>query len=783
MAGPLNADALLALSDPGSIALLCLGLALLLFVASLVVRGPYGRLRLAVRWFSAALLRSRLHGERNLPARGPALLVCNPVTYLDWLYLIALLPRRVTFLLPTPGYRPGTWASSFLRWAGVLAVEGNTDAAAVERLYATARQRLAEGGVVCVLTQGWRIQPASEEFPVSRTLRALASAGVPIVPLNFEQEWGSLWREDGDQFRWKWPGSLGESIELTIGEPLPGDTPPGEVIAAVHLLAARCDIERNNSRPPAHRRFVRMASRYPGRPCLIDGMGLSPDLTYAETLTAAMCFTELLKPILGDARFVGLWLPPGPGAVLANIAIAFLGKVSVNLNYTANQESVHSALRQCGIRHVLTSRKFVERMKLDLPAGVEPVFLEDIRPLVTKWMRVRNYLAIRLLPGYVLEHFVLGLGRHGNDDLATIIFSSGSTGDPKGVMLTHGNIAANIESAVHGIHLDGRDRILGVLPTFHSFGYTITMWAPLNVGASTVYYPDPRAAREIGELCKKYRCTVFLSTATFLRFCLRKCDPDSFASLRVLICGAEKLPLGLQKEFLEKFGVPAMEGYGCTELSPAAATNMPDFGHDGLVLIGNRPGTIGPPLQGCAVRIIDAETRQPVPIGREGIVLVLGANVMKGYLDRDDLTKQAVIDGWYVTGDVGQLDEEGHVTLTGRLSRFAKIGGEMVPLERIEEELHATANGHGVGEAGGDRLCVVTCVPDDVRGERLIVLYLSGAGVEVPAWVKRLSQRGLPPLWLPAERDYIAVAELPQLGTGKLDLRAVKELALKLTRR
>jgi acyl-[acyl-carrier-protein]-phospholipid O-acyltransferase/long-chain-fatty-acid--[acyl-carrier-protein] ligase len=761
---------------PAGLLVLCLGLVVVLVLAALAMRSTYGRFRLFVRSVGWFLFRLRLHRGSNLPATGGVLLVCNPVTYLDWIYLVALLPRQVTLLIPTPGYARSQRALSYLRWAGVLAIDETTDEASIEAAFATARQRLAEGGVVCILAQGWRSK-AGADYPASRVLTALARPDIPIIPLWFEQAWGSLWHLHDDHYRWKWPSFLGESVQLTVGDPLPGTTRPGEVLAALHLLGAQCAIERNAQRPPPHRQFVRMAARQPFHLCLVDGMGMTPNLTFGKALTAAMCFTEVLKPILGDTKMVGLWLPPGPAAALANIALAFLGKVSVNLNYTSSAASIASSVRQCQIRHVLTSRKFVERIKLELPEGVEPIYLEDIRPKVTTWMRLRNYLAVLLLPGAFLEHFILGLGRHTNDDLATVIFSSGSTGDPKGVMLTHGNIAANIESAVHGIHLDSKDTLLGVLPFFHSFGYTITLWAPLNVGAAAVYYPDPRAAREIGELCKKYRCTIYVSTATFLRFCLRKCEVDDFHSLSVLICGAEKLPIPLQQEFWKKFGVPAMEGYGCTELSPASATNMPDRMISGFVLIGNRPGTIGPPLPGNAARIVHPDTLEILTIGEEGLLLMIGANVMKGYLGRDDLTKKVKIEGWYLTGDMGKLDEEGHITLTGRLSRFAKVGGEMVPLERIEEELHDLL------EAGGDRLVAVTCVPDEVRGERLVVLYLEGANLDIPGIVKQMSQRGLPSLWLPAERDYYPVPEMPVLGTGKLDLRGLKELALKLARR
>ena len=377
------------------------------------------------------------------------------------------------------------------------------------------------------------------------------------------------------------------------------------------------------------------------------------------------------------------------------------------------------------------------------------------------------------LPGWWLEHVTLGLGRHTVNDLATIIFSSGSTGEPKGVMLSHGNVAANVESMVQAAGLTKSDRLLGVLPFFHSFGYTVTLWAPLQIGASAVYHADPRAAREIGELCRTHKCTIFLTTPTFLRFCLKKCEENDFKSLRILITGAEKLPQSLAQEFEKRFGVLPHEGYGCTELSPVAAANIPDKVADGQKQIGNRPGTIGQPLPGIAARTVNPDTLEPLPVGEEGLLLIYGANVMQGYLGKPELTAQVMRDGWYVTGDMAKIDDDGFITLTGRLSRFAKVGGEMVPLERIEEELH---------DVVADQrpcLCGDVCAR---RGPRRTARGAARgpAGPGNRPLVRQLSGRGLPNLWVPAERDFYAVPELPVLGSGKVNLKRVKEKALEL---
>lgn len=245
--------------------------------------------------------------------------------------------------------------------------------------------------------------------------------------------------------------------------------------------------------------------------------------------------------------------------------------------------------------------------------------------------------------------------------------------------------------------------------------------------------------------------------------------------MRILMCGAEKLPPSLAQEFQEKFGVLPLEGYGCTELSPAAAANVPDREVGGTRQIGNKPGTIGQPLPGVAARIVHPETYEPLPPSQEGLLLICGANVMVGYLGKPELTRQVIRDGWYVTGDMARFDADGFIQLTGRLARFAKIGGEMVPLEKIEEELHTIL---GTSE----RVCAVTVVPDEKRGERLVVLYTSLDGLDTRRLCQELGGRGLPNLWLPGERDFFSVPELPILGSGKIDLKRLTEIALQRTR-
>jgi acyl-[acyl-carrier-protein]-phospholipid O-acyltransferase/long-chain-fatty-acid--[acyl-carrier-protein] ligase len=745
-----------------------------LFCLVLVLLWPSAFFRLAVWILTRTLYRIRRSGLEYLPTRGGALLICNPLVVLDWLLLWSACPRRLRFVVYA-GWVKEPLVRRALHWLGAWALDGSATAEQIERVLRAAGEAVAQGEVVCLFCQG-RAGPAGQ-LPFAHQY-ALVTRHCPqaaVIPVCVDQAWGTTFRYRPGGYVWFWPQEVPYRVMVSFGAPLPVTTPVAEVVQTRQLLTVVAQKARLSTRLPVHRQFVRVAARHPFRTCVLDSLNPQAPLSYARTLAGSICLANALRPLLGDAPMIAVWLPPGTGGVLTNVALALLRKTSINLNYTTPGEGLRSALRQCGARFVLTARRFTDRMPLDPGEGVQLIYLEDVRQQITKGRQVRAFLSVVFFPGWFLDRWLLRLGRHHLDDLATVIFSSGSTGDPKGVMLTHGNIAANVESVVQATHFDRADRALGVLPFFHSFGYCVTLWVPLQVGASALYHADPRQAREIGELCRKYQCTLYASTATFLRFCLKKCEPGDFTSLRILMCGAEKLPPSLAEDFRKRFGILPLEGYGTTELAPVAGANIPDVTIGDVVEINNRMGTIGPPIPGVAFRVAHPDTHAILPLGQEGVVQVAGANVMRGYLGKPELTARVLRDGWYTTGDMGRLDEAGFLTLTGRLSRFAKIAGEMVPLEKIEEELHEALE-------TSERVCAVTCIPDEARGERVVVLHLHQDGLEVGVWWRRLSGRGLPSLWLPSERDFYLVPELPLLGSGKVNLQALKELALSFAR-
>jgi acyl-[acyl-carrier-protein]-phospholipid O-acyltransferase/long-chain-fatty-acid--[acyl-carrier-protein] ligase len=454
---------------------------------------------------------------------------------------------------------------------------------------------------------------------------------------------------------------------------------------------------------------------------------------------------------------------------LVNIAAALAGRVSVNLNFTAGKRGMESAARQAELRTVVTSALFVAKAELTLPEGVTPIFLEEVAEGIGGGSRVAGMLLALLAPVRALER-ACGAPRSSRpDDVATIIFSSGSTGEPKGVPLTHANVDANLRACLQIVPITDRDRLLGVLPFFHSFGYMATLWLVANIGVPAIYHPSPLDVTAIGDLVRRYRATIMFATPTFLQLYTRRITPGQFGSLRLVIAGAEKLRPAVADAFRDHFGIDPMEGYGVTETSPVVAVNVPDFRAPGLYQPGWRRGTVGQAVPGVSVRTVDPETYAVLPPGEEGMIIVRGPNVMAGYLGRPDLTAAAFHDGWYVTGDIGVFDEDGFLKITDRFSRFSKIGGEMVPHGVIEEALECSYG-------GDERAFAVSAVEDPRKGERIVVITTL-EGQELSDVLERFGQRGLPNLFTPRRDDFLTVGEIPLLGSGKTDLGAVKRLA------
>jgi acyl-[acyl-carrier-protein]-phospholipid O-acyltransferase / long-chain-fatty-acid--[acyl-carrier-protein] ligase len=743
--------------------LLVFGITTLIASVYLLSIVPEFMVRFSLWLLTHTLYRIRIVGQENVPFRGPALLVCNHISHVDGALVGACVQRFIRFLVYRPIYEH--WALRWLmRLMKAIPVSGGRDA---QVALDVARRELEAGHVVCIFAEG-SISRTGNMLPFKRGFeRIVEGLDVPIIPVYLDRVWGSIFSFKGGHFFWKWPVRVPYPVSVAFGKPLPSTTTAAEARLAVQELACELALTRRRPDESLGRQFVRTAKHEWWSFAMADAMAKKP-LTFGRVLISTLLLSRWARRRLPDQSMVALLLPASVGGALANIGLSLAGRVPVNLNFTAGRESMEHAIERCGIKTVLTSRLFLTK------AGIEPfegmVSLEDVIKDIPRGEKLRVALSAFLLPSWILNR--LYVEASSADKVATVIFSSGSTGTPKGVMLTHRNILSNVDSIRQVYDLSSADVLIGVLPFFHSFGFTGTVWLPAVSGFGVVFHANPMDAKTIGELAERYRATMIISTPTFCASYIRKCEPEQFKHLRYAIVGAEKLREPVAAGFKAKFELDLLEGYGCTEMSPVVAANVPDVedGHERQR--GTSVGTVGHPLPGVAVKVVDPSTGEGPLFGREGLLLVKGPNRMLGYLGEPEKTSEALRDGWYVTGDIAVVDDAGFVKITDRLARFSKIAGEMVPHMKIEEQIQALID--------DDCTTVVTSVPDESKGERLVAFYTDRDITPAALW-DRLCATDLPRLWLPKREDLHQLDAIPTLGTGKTDLRAVRELALRRT--
>jgi acyl-[acyl-carrier-protein]-phospholipid O-acyltransferase/long-chain-fatty-acid--[acyl-carrier-protein] ligase len=707
-------------------------------------------------------------GLSNIPETGGALIVCNHVSYADASIILAATKRPVRFVIYKPIYEKPL-VKLFAKAVQAIPVDSKGNPKETMAALKKARQIVESGELVCIFAEGGLTRVGNMLSFNKGLEKIVKSLDQPIIPACLDQLWGSVFSYSGGNVIRKWPRQIPYRLSLVFGEAMPSTSKAWEVRQKVQELAAESAISRRKDLLHLQNRFLSVARKNLFSPCISDTTGKS--LNYFSTLSSSLALASKLKSEEGD--MVGILLPTSVAGVVSNLGALFAGKVPVNLNYTAPSSALESAVQQCGIKTIISNGAFIEKIPGELS--------ESSRGLVQEVSSLFEFSAVEklkaasmalLLPSFILKRLT-GFPSSPEESLATVIFSSGSTGEPKGVKLTHANIMSNIDSMYSVFQVGKKDSMIGVLPLFHAFGFTGTFWLPILSGVRSSYHPNPLEASVIGELVQKEKGTILMSTPTFLTGFLRRCKPEQLKTLRFVITGAEKLSERLARSFQKKFGVLPMEGYGASELSPVAVMNVPNFKDSRIEQTGNKPGTVGHPLPGVAVRVVGIEDGKLLAPGEDGLMLVKGPNVMEGYLNNEEKTAEVLQDGWYQTGDVARLDEDGFITITDRLSRFSKIGGEMVPHLKIEESIYQV-----VGSTKGENFaCVVTAVPDEKKGEKLVVL--STVELDASDLKQRLSEVGLPNLWIPKQGSYIAVEEIPMLGSGKTDLKAVKGIAAK----
>ena len=752
------------------------GVFLLLAVVAIVGFG-YSVLRLPqafVRYFFKFVIglryRLRVKGLEHIDSSNGVLLLGNHISFMDWAILQMAYPNEIRFVMDKEIYNKW-YFKPFLKFFGVIPISSRGSKNALQSV----SEALDRGECVALLPEG-HISRAGHLDEFQRGFEVVlekCNESVSVVPFYIR----GLWEDNFSYASQKLKKKRTKDISVHFGKAVSKDIDRFELKKVVTRLSIDSWQDYAKRLPPIQKAWLKSAKSVGFRPSVADSTGTN--LNGYKMIASIWSFNKALKAKL-DSQNIGLLVPTSAGGMIANMAILSLGKTIVNLNYSASLPSLHHALEVANISQIVTSKQFITKLKAkgfdmsEILQKVDVIYLEDIKEQLSKRDLIARYLLSIVLPAKVLEWcFVTS---RDTNSTAAILFSSGSEGVPKAIELTHQNIMGNIKQSITLINPDENDVMLGTLPIFHSFGLTVTTLLPLVEGMFVVAHPDPTDGFGIGKMAAKYRATILFATATFYRLYVRnkKLHPLMFKDLRLVIAGAEKLPKDIREAFKNKFGKEIYEGYGATETTPVASVNIPDV----LMLdnfkphIGHKVGTVGMALPGSCFKIVDPQTFEELEDGEDGMILIGGTQIMKGYLKDEAKTKEVIkeIDGirWYITGDKGHLDSDGFLTIVDRYSRFAKIGGEMVSLGLVESEIAKILS-------PSDEISIAS-VPDSKKGEK-IVLLLQG-DISIEELKSKISTLGLNPLFVPSL--YFKVEQLPKLGSGKADLKGVKKLAIKL---
>lgn len=616
-----------------------------------------------------------------VPESGPVLLTPNHMSFVDGLILQYSIPHRKIRFVVYKNYFDWPIMGWFLKLGGCIPISETRSKDAIVQVVGA----LEKGEAVCIFPEG-SMTRIGHLLPFKRGVELIlkrAPEDTVVIPVYFDKLWGSIFSFKGGKYFWKLPEKLPYPMTLLFGKPLTKNIPAYKLRQKVSELGAEAFSMRKNEFKtlPAH--FIETAKRFLFKKSVAD-ISEKP-LTYLRLLANSVLLSKEVQARCPNEKTIGLVFPPSVSGVLANIAVGLSGKIAVNLNFATDEDSLTKSLAACEIKTVLTSDltplpSFLQEKKEQTPftgserrwekSNLQLIYIEDLMKNFNSTRKIIVFLSIVFLPAFLLRALYYKTVAS-SEDMATIIFSRGSTGESKAVMLSHANIISNGEMVSQVVQFRSNDRMLGVLSFFYAMGYTLTLWFPLLKGLFTIYNPDPLDAEKVGQLAEKYQCTFLLGTPLLYDGYIQKCTRKQFQHLRLAMSGADKLTESMVKAFTEKFGVPLLEGYGVTEMSPVISCNVPDYSGKDLVQIGTKPGSVGLALPGISVKIVNPENYdEEFPPGQTGMLLVNGPNRMLGYLNDKKQTEEILHKGWYITGDLAKLDEEGFIYLAGKASRF-----------------------------------------------------------------------------------------------------------------
>ena len=716
-----------------------------------------------------------VNGVKNIPSSGGVLLLGNHISWIDWAVVLMATPREVRFVMDKTIYNKWflTWLLKIFK---CIPISNGSSKTTIQ----TIAKQLDEGNIVVLFPEGaiTRNGHLGEFKRGFEKILELTSTDVKVIPFYIRGLWESMFSRASKKFK---KSNRTNSVTISFSRMMKKEK--ANIISVKQeliKLSTKSWQEHIQNLKPLNEVIFDRLKEVSSNMIFADSTGVQ--LSGHRFLTASILFKNLLKKELKEQN-IGLLLPSTVAGAFTNYSILMMGKTIVNLNYTSEINSLKSSILNAQIKTIVASRKFIEKLEnkgikikeiLDI---VEVIYLEDLKEKISKIKGIFTYLSVKLMPSFLLK--LVHLTKTSKDDTVLILFSSGSEGTPKGVELSGDNILGNSQQIANIINANDEDIIVGSLPLFHAFGIVVTTFLPLIEGIKCVAHPDPTDGLGLGKLISQYKATIMTGTSTFFRLYTKntKVHPLMFESLRLTVAGAEKLREDVRYEFKKKFGKDILEGYGTSETSPVATCNLPDvLAPDFTVQVGNKIGTVGMAIPGTNVKIVDPLTFEELATNQEGMILISGIQVMKGYLNDELKTSQVIkkLKGrtYYITGDKGKLDEDGFLTIVDRYSRFAKLGGEMISLGAVEEKISRIIN---LSEDSSVDF-IATAIEDEKKGEK-IVLLISNVNEE---FVKNIEEKILATfdnkLMIPSIIKI--VNEIPKLGTGKKDFKGAKELAL-----
>lgn len=740
--------------------------AVIAVIVFLILCSPRLTVKIAAFFLRLILFRLRVVGKENMPYSGPVLLVSNHVSLIDLLMIQSVIRQRVRFMVRTEivNFIP----TRFIFWyLGVLKVPSTRRPKEMKAFFTDIQNRLRKGETICFFPEG-AISGSGNLMRFRSGVHALLppEIQVTVMPIRLGMVHGRLTGIYNKKLYFRkltrWP----VDYSVTIGKPIDPNLTAFQLRQKISELGAISETPPQPGERPIHTAFIFHAKRHLFGKIFYDAPTGKWFGNFKMLMLAIMLSKVIRKIDKGTSGYTGILMPNTPVTAGILLAIQCADRTPAVMNFSAGEAVALSSMRDAGVKTILTSKKFLEKLKWE--KSEEMVFLEDIVPSITKKQKFLTMLMILLLPTRTLVRNVMPLSCYNMFQQAVLLFSSGSTGKPKAVMLTQRNVNCDILAFIRVIDWSSRDRVAGNLPVFHSFGFTVCFALSASTGTPVAYIPNPLDASLIVKTCGIFKATILCATPTFLQKYMMKAQPEDFASLRLCITGAEKLRTELAERYRALTGKDIIEGYGCTELSPIVTVNL----NNSIYTLGTRsdhPGSIGCPLPGIHARIVDLNSGVELPPGVDGRLQVRAGSVMKGYLNAPDLTDQVIQNNYYDTGDIGHMDEDGYIYITGRANRFSKIGGEMVPHEGVEDAITKLLHSE-------NREIAVAGRSDKMKGERLVIFHIL-ENIDTAAIINGLREAGLPNIWIPKAEDFVKVDHLPLLGSGKLDLVALREMA------